>query len=89
MIERKHDMIYVPTVLDARMVIKSGCITLNDDGDDLLNFNLLYRVIKRIYDVVYRIQKSPKVKMKVVHLGRLMKYRGNNLESGTVRDEQL
>src|SRR5215469_2910375 len=44
-----------------------------------------YRVTKRINDVVHRIQKSPKAKMKVVHLDRLLKYQWNNLENGTVR----
>jgi transposase InsO family protein len=45
-----------------------------------------YRVVKRINDVVYRIQRSPKAKMKVVHLDRMTKYYGSN---ETVRDEQL
>ena len=33
-----------------------------------------YIVLKRINDVVYRIQRSPKCKMKVVHLDRLKMY---------------
>ena len=33
-----------------------------------------YRVIKKINDVVYRIQKGPRLKMKVVHSNRLAKY---------------
>lgn len=36
-----------------------------------------YTVIKRINDVVYRIQRSPRSKMKVVHLDRLTEYRGD------------
>ena len=46
-----------------------------------------YKVINRINDVVYRIQKegSPRAKMKVVHLERLAQY-GRGLEP--VRDEQ-
>ena len=36
-----------------------------------------YTVITRINDVVYRIQKSKKSKMKVVHLDRLAKYVGD------------
>lgn len=45
-----------------------------------------YTVIKRINDVVYRIQKTPKTKMKVVHLDRLAPYAGGNPVA--VRDEQ-
>lgn len=47
-----------------------------------------YRVIKRLNDVVYRIQKcnSPRAKMKVVHLERLARY-GKGV-SEPVRDEQ-
>ena len=46
-----------------------------------------YKVVTRINDVVYRIQKegSPRAKMKVVHLERLAQY-GRGLEP--VRDEQ-
>lgn len=44
-----------------------------------------YKVVKRINDVVYRIQKSVRSKMKVVHLDRLTKYHGDDL---SVRDEQ-
>lgn len=43
-----------------------------------------YKVIKRINDVVYRIQRSPKTKMKVVHLDRLRPY----VSREAVRDEQ-
>ncbi|KAJ8943324.1 hypothetical protein NQ318_004765, partial [Aromia moschata] len=35
-----------------------------------------FTVIKRINDVVYRIQRNPRSKMKVVHLDRLTPYRG-------------
>lgn len=47
-----------------------------------------YRIIKRLNDVVYRIQKhnSPRSKMKVVHLERLAKY--GKIESVPIRDEQ-
>ncbi|KAJ8977904.1 hypothetical protein NQ317_012405 [Molorchus minor] len=34
-----------------------------------------YTVIKRINDLVYRIQRGPRAKMKVVHLDRLAPYR--------------
>ncbi|KAJ8971655.1 hypothetical protein NQ317_009216, partial [Molorchus minor] len=34
-----------------------------------------YTVIKRINDLVYRIQRGPRAKMKVVHLDRLVPYR--------------
>ena len=37
-----------------------------------------YLVIKRISDLVYRIQKGPKSKPKVVHHDRLKAYRGSN-----------
>ena len=48
-----------------------------------------YTVIKRINDVVYRIKecKSPRSKMKVVHLERLAAY-GTTGESMPIRDEQ-
>lgn len=36
-----------------------------------------YRVLKRINDLVYRVQMTPKGKPKVVHHNRLWKYRGN------------
>ena len=37
-----------------------------------------YCVVKRINDVVYRIQRSPKAKIKVVHLNKMAKYHGSN-----------
>lgn len=40
-----------------------------------------YRIIKRINDLVYRIQRNPRTKFKVVHLDRLAKY------NGTVQEE--
>ena len=46
-----------------------------------------YRVVKKINDVVYRIQKGPRLKMKVVHSNRLAKYNGEDAES--VQDEQI
>ncbi|UYV83513.1 hypothetical protein LAZ67_23001287 [Cordylochernes scorpioides] len=36
-----------------------------------------YKIIKRINDLVYRVQRSSKSKAKVVHLGRLACYRGD------------
>lgn len=36
-----------------------------------------YKIIKKINDVVYRIQRSPRSKMKVVHLNRLCEYQGD------------
>ena len=44
-----------------------------------------YRIIKKINDVIYRIQKGPRTKMKVIHVDRLAKYFGGDK---TVRDEQ-
>lgn len=44
-----------------------------------------YSVIKRINDLVYRIQRSPKGKMKVVHLDRLAPYHGEDCSD---RDDQ-
>jgi hypothetical protein len=41
-----------------------------------------YKIITRINDVVYRIQKTPRSRMMVVHLDRLAPYQG------VVRDEQ-
>lgn len=46
-----------------------------------------YTVISKINDVVYRIQKTPRTKMKVVHLDRLARYAGTN-EEVPVRDAQ-
>ncbi|KAJ8959369.1 hypothetical protein NQ318_022055 [Aromia moschata] len=37
-----------------------------------------YTIIKKINDLVYRIQLSPRSKPKVVHLERLAKYTGHN-----------
>ncbi|KAJ8947621.1 hypothetical protein NQ318_002633 [Aromia moschata] len=37
-----------------------------------------YTIIKKINDLVYRIQLSPRSKAKVVHLERLAKYTGHN-----------
>lgn len=34
------------------------------------------KVVKRINDVVYRVQRSPKGKMKIVHLDRFNSYHG-------------
>uniref|UniRef100_A0A2C9LTM5 Integrase catalytic domain-containing protein n=1 Tax=Biomphalaria glabrata TaxID=6526 RepID=A0A2C9LTM5_BIOGL len=45
-----------------------------------------YRIVKRVNDVVYRIQKSPRSKLKAVHVDRLHQYCGG---TGTVRDEQV
>ena len=44
-----------------------------------------YSVIKRINDVVYRIQKGARARMKVVHVDRLARY---HCRDGLVRDEQ-
>jgi hypothetical protein len=35
-----------------------------------------YKVVNRINDVVYRIQKNPRSRMMVVHLDRLATYQG-------------
>ena len=35
-----------------------------------------YTILSRLNDVVYRIQRNPRCKMKVVHLDRLKKYQG-------------
>ena len=47
-----------------------------------------YKVIKKLNDVVYRIQKykSPRAKIKVVHLERLAPYGRGDFEP--IRDEQ-
>jgi len=45
-----------------------------------------YNVVKRLNDVVYRVQRSPKGKIKIVHLNRLKKYQG--LDEAD-RDDQL
>ena len=41
------------------------------------SWNGPYKIVKRLNDVVYRIQKtgSPRTKMKIVHIERLAKYR--------------
>src|ERR1700761_6794480 len=60
--------------------IKSGYTILNGRGQSLklqLHWEGPYCVVKRINDVVYRIQRSPKAKMKVVHLNRMAKYHGS------------
>jgi len=45
-----------------------------------------YNVVKRLNDVVYRVQRNPKGKMKIVHLDRLKKHQG--LDEAD-RDDQL
>ncbi|KAJ8973385.1 hypothetical protein NQ317_012101 [Molorchus minor] len=47
-----------------------------------------YTVIKRINDLVYRIQRGPRAKMKVVHLDRLAPYRRPH-EELVDRDDHL
>ncbi|KAK9874500.1 hypothetical protein WA026_002851 [Henosepilachna vigintioctopunctata] len=49
-----------------------------------------YKVTKRMNDVVYRIQRTPRSKPKVVHLDRLAKYyEGSLVENCDVdRDDQ-
>ncbi|KAJ8958740.1 hypothetical protein NQ318_016468 [Aromia moschata] len=46
---------------------------------DASNWEGPYTIIKKINDLVYRIQLSPRSKPKVVHLERLAKYTGHNL----------
>ena len=48
-----------------------------------------YKIIKRLNDVVYRIQKanSSRTKMKVVYIGRLAKY--GKKDNEPIRDEQV
>jgi len=53
----------------------------------LNNWEGPYKIIKKINDLVYRIQKTPKSKMKVVHLDRLQPYL--TAEDVSVRDEQI
>ena len=48
-----------------------------------------YRVIKKINDVVYRIQKTPKTKMKVMHSNRLAKYQEKSVQEMSVGIEQM
>ncbi|KAJ8936421.1 hypothetical protein NQ318_014859 [Aromia moschata] len=45
---------------------------------DASNWEGPYTIIKKINDLVYRIQLSPRSKPKVVHLERLAKYTGHN-----------
>ncbi len=47
-----------------------------------------YKVIKQINDLVYRIRRSPRTKLKVVHLDRLQPYISREDTSTSVRDEQ-
>ncbi|UYV78634.1 K02A2.6-like, partial [Cordylochernes scorpioides] len=53
-----------------------------------------YKIIKRLNDVIYRIQKTPTSKPKVVHYNRLAPFRGTvpeqwTIYSGIYRDEEL
>ncbi|KAH1011077.1 hypothetical protein HUJ04_000516 [Dendroctonus ponderosae] len=63
--------------MSRRKVGKSPKLSPNWEGP--------YTVIKKINDVVYRIQRTPRAKMKVVHLDRLTKYHG----APSVRDQQF
>jgi hypothetical protein len=47
-----------------------------------------YKIITRINDVVYRIQKTPRSRMMVVHLDRLATYHGAAQDEHTSRREQ-
>ena len=52
-----------------------------------------YTVVTRINDVVYRIRRGPKRKMKIVHLGHLMKYNNDTMTPlvyliGTIRTKE-
>uniref|UniRef100_A0A2C9LGT8 Integrase p58-like C-terminal domain-containing protein n=1 Tax=Biomphalaria glabrata TaxID=6526 RepID=A0A2C9LGT8_BIOGL len=47
-----------------------------------------YRIVKRINDVVYRIQRGPRTKCKVVHVDRLYRYCREERGTESVRDEQ-
>ena len=70
-------------------MIWCGSTIHNAELGNALNFNKTregpYRIIKKINDVIYRIQKGQRTKMKVIHVDRLAKYYGGN---ETVRDEQ-
>ncbi|KAJ3649656.1 hypothetical protein Zmor_021383 [Zophobas morio] len=46
-----------------------------------------YTVVTRINDVVYRIRREPKRKMKIVHLSRLMKHNSSAVDVSD-RDDQ-
>ncbi|KAJ8953832.1 hypothetical protein NQ318_006682 [Aromia moschata] len=46
------------------------------------NWEVPFTVIKRINDVVYRIQMNPRSKLKVVYLDRLTPYRGARFPCG-------
>jgi hypothetical protein len=46
-----------------------------------------FLVIKRLSDVTYRIQKSPRAKLKVVHFDRLKQYRGTDQVSWLAPDD--
>ncbi|KAJ8953850.1 hypothetical protein NQ318_006701 [Aromia moschata] len=46
-----------------------------------------YTIIKKINDLVYRIQLSPRSKPKVVHLERLARYTGHNAPDWTTAKE--
>ncbi|UYV76815.1 hypothetical protein LAZ67_14002092 [Cordylochernes scorpioides] len=47
-----------------------------------------YKIIKCLNDVIYRIQKTPTSKPKVVHYNRLAPFRGTVPVQWTVRDDQ-
>jgi len=46
-----------------------------------------YRIVKKINDLVFRIQLSPRSKPKVVHVERLSPYRGRNLPSWNLQND--
>jgi len=45
-----------------------------------------YTVVKRLSDVTYRIQLTPKSKPKIVHFDRLKKYLGNNAPQWLIKE---
>ncbi|KAJ8939291.1 hypothetical protein NQ318_008281 [Aromia moschata] len=59
------------------LVMQYGC-TPQKGRKEKSNWEGPYTIIKKINDLVYRIQLSPRIKPKVVHLERLAKYTGHN-----------
>jgi hypothetical protein len=48
-----------------------------------------YLVVTRLSDVTYRVQRSPRAKMKVVHFDRMKPYMGREVPNWQVKDESV
>ncbi|GBO46554.1 hypothetical protein AVEN_155569-1 [Araneus ventricosus] len=65
--------------------LATGCITRSDRGGLSpklqQNWEGPYTIVKKLIDVIYRVQRSPNAKPKVIHINWLAPYRDSDLSS--------